>query len=568
MKKNITLILLIILIILGCVYKQYLVYKLPVLVNAGAMEDDELLVYHAHTILNNEWLGEYKYNTLIKNPGFSFFLVLSNKLNISYINSVTFLYSISCILIILSIAPKIKNKAILGIIFILLLFNPITYSIESFQRVYRNSIIPALSLMVISSFIGMFLYRDKKVFMILWSIIACFSLPMFYYTREDSIWIVPLIILFIISTSIAIILEKKLVNYIKIILLIIPIICTSIFGSFISNMNYKYYGDKIINTQQNSKFAEAMALIETIKPKERIRYYNNTKEKLNRIAEVSPSFNSIKVELDKTVDHFQNKEAKEVADGLFGWAVILAAYNSGYTTLEQENELYSKITEELKSAINNNLLETQKLMPLMGGRALEKNEYPEFFKKIIDTFLFVGNYKLVRTVSAIESPYYPGLNFYYDYFREITKNRAIVPSDAKDTSDNFLLEVSDQKEYIESITPQIKTLEKITNIYYYIAIIIEILGLLSYLILFIYTIISIIHKKFNSIENFIISSSLIGTVFTLIVGVAFVDYTKTRAITNLHLVGAYSIFILFSLVSIYSISKVLLNCFANNNSKH
>ena len=122
MKKNITLILLIILIILGCIYKQYLVYKLPVLVNAGAMEDDELLVYHAHTILNNEWLGEYKYNTLIKNPGFSFFLVLSNKLNISYINSVTFLYSISCILIILSIAPKIKNKAILGIIFILLLF--------------------------------------------------------------------------------------------------------------------------------------------------------------------------------------------------------------------------------------------------------------------------------------------------------------------------------------------------------------------------------------------------------------------------------------------------------------
>ena len=88
-----------------------------------------------------------------------------------------------------------KNKIVLLIIFALTLFNPIMYSID-FQRVYRNSLVPSLALMIISFLNLVLLNRNKdKLWKYVLGIVgASLVLPFFYYLREDSIWIIPIFI--------------------------------------------------------------------------------------------------------------------------------------------------------------------------------------------------------------------------------------------------------------------------------------------------------------------------------------------------------------------------------------
>ena len=86
LKKHISLIILIIIIVLSCVLKQELIKTIPILANAGAVEDDELMIEHAKTILSGNWLGNYKYNTIYKNVFFSIFLALAKTIFYSMCN--------------------------------------------------------------------------------------------------------------------------------------------------------------------------------------------------------------------------------------------------------------------------------------------------------------------------------------------------------------------------------------------------------------------------------------------------------------------------------------------------
>ena len=408
-KKSYGIVIFFLLIVIGCIFKQILIYKLPILSYAGAIEDDELFVYHAKTLSENNWFGDYTYNTLIKNPAFSFYLLFLYKMKISYTNATTLLYSVACIFFVLAISSKVKKKSLLLLIFYLLLFNPITYSFEAFQRVYRNSVIPAFSLLVIAGYFGIYLNENKKYKVFLFSLIATIFFPFFYYTREDSIWLLPLILFVILSSIIKLIRSHDYsipYKFYVSVLLFIPFLSTYLFGNWIALKNNKVYGSKIITTSKNTYYSKCIQLIESVKPKEKIRFYNNPREKIDRIAEVSPTFNSIKPYIDKSIDLWQSKDTHEVINGLFSWMIISGVRSAGYDTLEKENEFYEKFYNELKYAIDNNQIETQALMPIMGGRMLDKNEMIEYASNIYRGFIFVANYNKVKTMFAVISPYY------------------------------------------------------------------------------------------------------------------------------------------------------------------
>ena len=80
-----------------CLFKQFLISKMPLYALAGAVEDDGLMIKNAKSILDGSWLGEYKYNTLLKNQMFPLFLRIIFGLHISYLSAVTILYSIVAI---------------------------------------------------------------------------------------------------------------------------------------------------------------------------------------------------------------------------------------------------------------------------------------------------------------------------------------------------------------------------------------------------------------------------------------------------------------------------------------
>ena len=563
LKKHISLIILIIIIVLSCVLKQELIKTIPILANAGAVEDDELMIEHAKTILSGNWLGNYKYNTIYKNVFFSIFLALAKTVNISYINAVTLLYSIACVIFMIAISKLIKSKVSFVILFEFLLWNPVMYSQSVLQRVYRNSIIPALALIVVGSYIAMFLNRESKTrYIAIWSFIASIAFSSFYYTREDSMWLIPFIIFIISSTIIFYILKlinKKnikegLINIVvKVLFLLLPIIVTILLGNWIAVKNQQYYGEKIVNTQSNSKLSELTNLIYSIKPNIEIERVSNTREKINRMAEVSPSLAIIKPNLDKMMDIYAGGENEEVINGLFTWALITAVSNSGYDTLQKENELYTNIINELNMALDNKLLEKQNTMPFLGCEALKKEEYVQWFNTTIRAVKYISNYNNVNLINTKPSLYYPGLYEYMSYFKEITGNRVILEDNATDPDGNKMLELIGQEEYIKSVENKIKVFAIIRKIYIPLAQILELSGIISYIVLTITIIIEIFNKKYNSIPLWIIESAILGAILTLIIGVSYVEITQTNAIVTLYLSGAFPLFIAFSFISIYNI---------------
>ena len=261
-KNNKDIIFIVLIIILLSILKQYLVQGFPIIAYVMAGEDDALMVKFAYSILDGNWLGEYTYNTLMKGPTFPMLLALLYKLKLPYIFSITSLYTISCIVFMIAIRKIVKNKyAFIGL-FAILLFNPIMYGSNIMQRIYRNSLIPSFALLITGSYIALFLRRNEKTrFSISWTLIAGISLSAFYYTREDSMWIVPFVLFMTVSIIIAKIMTEKKINLellSKMIIAIIPIICLILFGKYISLKNEEYYGLRTKNVLTESKYTAAI----------------------------------------------------------------------------------------------------------------------------------------------------------------------------------------------------------------------------------------------------------------------------------------------------------------------
>ena len=179
-------------IFITAIIKIIMVSNLPIFAMTTSAVDDRLMLSTADSLLDLKWLGNYGQFTLVKGIFFPLFLGILNFIGISYTTGTTVLYIISVLVFILVIKDKIKNKYALSFIYLILLFNPVTYGLQSFQRVYRNSITPAQALFIISCFMAVyFKIGDKKYkkSIWLWSIGAGISLTALWNTREDAIWV-------------------------------------------------------------------------------------------------------------------------------------------------------------------------------------------------------------------------------------------------------------------------------------------------------------------------------------------------------------------------------------------
>ena len=99
----------------------------------GSKYDDLLVIKRAKSIIKGNWLGSYNHLTLVKGIGFEIFLVIFNFLKISFVNAQSIMYILACIYFIYAIRNLIKSKKFLLVIYVLMLFNPISLGFETFQ---------------------------------------------------------------------------------------------------------------------------------------------------------------------------------------------------------------------------------------------------------------------------------------------------------------------------------------------------------------------------------------------------------------------------------------------------
>lgn len=428
MKKKYKFLLFAIILI---IIKQILVNKLPIFAIGNSVCDDQLMINLETSLLQLEWLGQYNSLTLVKGMFFPLFLAINVFLGISYINGVTLLYSIACLIFVYAIKDLFKNKWPLYIIFTLLLFNPIMYSTEAVIRVYRNSLTPAQVLLIFASIIGIFTNRKKDNKIIwFWSILGGISLAAFWNTREDAIWMLPMVLVYTLIMLIEhFVINKKKFKISKIIVFILPLIILYTINFGISLINYKMYGTYSRVDVSDSSFSKAITTIYSVPNEKDIDYVTVSKEKIERIYEISPSLKSISESLNAIMvsmdNNGRNPSDGEVEDGWFWWSLRFAAEEHGYyESAEKANEFFENVANEITEAQEKGLIEKQSTMPSALMSPWRKGYGKKLFNATLETIRFTNSYDNV-SAGALESI---GSYSSIGLFEMATNDTTILPS--------------------------------------------------------------------------------------------------------------------------------------------
>ena len=178
--------------------KFLITYKLPSFYISNLVYDDGLMIHQLTSLLNGNYLGNYTSFTLIKGIIFPLFLFLTKSIHLSYSSMLSILYILSCMYFTKSLDKIVKDKKILIIIYAVLLFNPISFSSELFQRLYRNSLSSIELLFFLGVIIRIVLSNEVKRKDIINYIILGIILSIMRMTREDNIWTSVILVLLII----------------------------------------------------------------------------------------------------------------------------------------------------------------------------------------------------------------------------------------------------------------------------------------------------------------------------------------------------------------------------------
>lgn len=528
--------------------KQLLVIGMPLFAHAGAGHDDRLMINMADSLISGEWLGEYSEKTLVKGLFFPLFLVANDFLGIPYSLSIPGIYSIACMIFVFGIKKLFQTEFPLFIIFLALLFNPISFSDETFLRVYRNSLTASQALIICGSMFALYLNRfEKKRIQILWALSAGLGLASLWHTREDGIWIMPLVMGVIVITLISIVLKKELLikdKMKKVIITVIPVMILVLSTVIISAINYSHYGIYTSNELNKSNFTNAIKQIYSVATNEEVERASVPRSTVSKIYGVSPTLSTIKAELESSLDRWswyeEDAKVRQVEDGFFFWALREAVANAGYyENAVKANDFYKNVADELEAGFESGQLKRRTTMPSALMSPWRDGYWEELPIAVFKTINYIVRFEAIQTsmVDSIDDGKGGIL-----LFEEITNNPARIEGEPIPLT----------------IQVRLALLNAITGIYQLIGFIAFIAGISSYGLLSILLLIKRVRNKYELMDCWLVLSALLFSVFVLAGGVAYTDISAYVAISYWYLAGAYPLIIAFNVIALYKITEVLV----------
>ena len=447
----------IVFIIVMIAIRLLITYYLRPYIRTSYINDDMMMYDLVNNIVNGNYLGTYNHLTLVKGIMYPLFVSLLSIINIPYLMGINILYILSIGVITLSLRRAINNDKITLLLFILLLFNPISFAERTYLLFYRNW----FSSCIIFIYFGLLFKLINKSRIKEYILLGIF-LGIAFLTREDAVWLLPSLLIMIIFV------KEKL--YIK----IIPIGIVIFFVLINSIINYSYYGVFTYNELINSSFKDSYSKILSIEG-------DSLTEKLDIASRNSDTFKEFYDEFAKT-SYYKNETSYA---GNFIWVFRSYVNKLGYyESVEKANTFYNNIIKELDSS-NIKFNNTKEIV-------LVRNPKLEYLYKVplktIDAYLIVSTYKdvLVRNNCIV------GEEDFIDDFYDIVNYKNNSKCNYYDKTNSTII------------------LNNIIDFYKIITPISMILGFISYIYL-------LIKKETNMIINILFISTLIyiiGVVYT------------------------------------------------------
>ncbi len=351
-KKHWLEILFVILFIVKC----WIVSVQPLYIKNTA-HDDGMFLGNAIRVAQGRWLGSYNDITLSKGIIGVLFIAFNYKVHISYLLASQMLYFVACFSFIKILKHITRNKLILLLTYIILLFNPISYS-DAVSYVYRDGIYISFIILLVSlSFEMFFHYKDKIKKIIIYQICLGIILASIIYCREETLWILPYIILAFLITILFIIFDKKCINKSKRItcIILIPILIISGYSLVNRTLNYIAYDRFITNDFTSKDFKDAYGALTRVKSTNYLKRVPLNSADRYRLYELSPAFRELESFLEgedsgkyRASIIKDGKEYRDYKEGFLYWAVREAAYRRGYYVNGQTaKKYYQRLAKEI-----------------------------------------------------------------------------------------------------------------------------------------------------------------------------------------------------------------------------
>lgn len=554
----------------------YLITGVPKILIYGP-HDDLFFAGAAHNIIHGDWMGPYNQMTLIKVPFYSFFLIFSFFTGLPLFLNETLFYIGACIVLFYAFAPLIESRWWRLLLFVFIAYCPVSLATFWNLRVYREFVYLSLTLYVIAFSVGLFLRLGYKISqLLLWSIGLGLSMGAFMITREEGVWIYPILFL-LLSTCLLFIYLGKLDQKIqRSCLVLLPILIWYIPSITVSSLNYSHYGFWGTTENLDPDYNRVLSTLGRIKtggtwhPAIQIHH-----EALVKAYEVSPLLNELKDPIERAVLNWNNDDnlamsakpewyltqygngGSEIGNDRYGWLLREVVYGQGhYASGKYPHNFYRQLADQLELACDNGDLDcsTFKGIPLIG--ALDRRHFPIILRMFYENTLHLlhQDYTAIASLDIYKWENWPKGSSGYKYFEEFIYNPMDIKGNSAEKETQYIV-YGRADVRLKMLQYKEKTMTLIANIYKKFTLPIFITGLG----IWIFSMILLTSKK--QIErrktHLVISLFILGLFFSRLMLLTLLD--ATTAVPGMVYSGSIYLFIyIFSFLMLHWIFERII----------
>lgn len=332
--------------------------------NAGY--DDRLFLELAQHLVRGEWLGPYNELTLAKGPFYSLFIAAAFTVGLPLFLAQQLFYAAACGLFTRALRPAVSSAGARLAIYLLLLWNPMTFDAPSMGRVLRQHVYGPLGLMIFAGLIALHLRRSARA-QLPWALLLGLAGGAFYLTREESLWLAPAVALLAgarvwgawkISRAAA----GRALGWLGLALVVasLPVL-------LVCARNKDHYGWFGTTEFRAAAFQDAYGAMLRVRVGPELPFVPVTREAREAMAAVSPAFAAVQAELAKGIARGWAgasesitqlpPEQEQIGGGWLVWAFREAAgqavpHPSAHHTLA----LYRRVADEINRACDDGRL--------------------------------------------------------------------------------------------------------------------------------------------------------------------------------------------------------------------
>ena len=348
--------------------KLWLVGAQTVCAIGPAEHDDRLFLNLARALLRGEWLGHYYHLTLAKGPMYPMWIAGSFLAGVPLFTSQHLLYATMCALLVAAMRPLLPGRWLGFLIFAVLLFNPMTFEAAVHGRIIRQDIYHSFALGTLAGLVAMHARRSEPMRkLVWWAVLLGGSFAAFWLTREEGVWILPLVVTLWAWLLIGAWREDRKRFVPRCLFLLSPL--ALFFGAVttVCALNLHYYGVFATVEFKAAPFKDAYGALGRVTPLKWRPYIPVQREVRERIYAVSPAFAELRPYLEgETGEAWAGPgaamtgippEEREIAGGWFMWALRDAVELAGHgRTGADAMAYYRKLADEVNAACDDGRL--------------------------------------------------------------------------------------------------------------------------------------------------------------------------------------------------------------------